>query len=102
METAVDASVAASFSALIRVTGGINVTAQCRAAGRPAKPPAKHAGSRHRTKGPTHVARVREWRSRQPRGIGVELDGYKITHWLNLLIFLTKSAISRVLRYKTS
>jgi len=69
VDTAVDASVAASYSALIRVTGGINVTAQCRVAGRRAKPPAKHAGSRHQTTKttPTHVVRVREWRSRHPR-----------------------------------
>ena len=106
VDTAVDASVAASYSALIRVTGGINVTAQCRVAGRRAKPPAKHAGSRHQTTKTTSKGR-RTSRGcanggRATPGIGVELDRYKITHWLNPLIFLTKSAISRVLRYKIS
>jgi hypothetical protein len=49
VETAVNAAVAVSYSALIRVTGGINATAQCHAAGRPAKSRAKPAGSQHRT-----------------------------------------------------
>src|SRR5271169_626685 len=106
VETAGDASVAASYSALIRVTGGVNATAQCRVAGRPAKPPAKHAGSRHRTTKTTSKGRRTSCGyasgGRATPGIGVELDRYKITHWLNPLIFLAKSAISRALRYKIS
>ena len=104
METGVNAFVAASYSALIRATGGTNATAQSHAAGRPARLPAKHAGSRHRTTKTTSKGR-RTSRGcanggRATPGIGVELDRYKITHWLNQLIFLAKSAISRALRYK--
>ena len=106
METAVNAAVAVSYSALIRVTGGINATAQCHAAGRPAKSRAKPAGSQHRTTKTTSKDRRTSHGcasgGRATPGIGVELDRYKITHWLNPLIFLTKSAISRVLRYKIS
>jgi hypothetical protein len=72
VETAVNACVAVSYSVPIRVTGGINATARLLGAERPAKPPAKHAGSlplrtRAISKGPTHVARVQAWRSRHPR-----------------------------------
>lgn len=106
METAVNASVAASYSALIRVTGGINATARCRAAGRPAKPPVKHAGSRHRRTKTISEGRCtsRGCVSGGPAtpGIGLEPDRYKITHWVNVLIFLAKLAISRTLRYKIS
>ena len=106
VDTAVNASVAASYSALIRVTGGINATARCHAVGRLAKPPARPAGSRHRTTKTTSKGR-RTSRGcvsggRAILGIGVELDRYKITHWLNQLIFLAKSPISCALRYKMS
>jgi hypothetical protein len=106
VESAVNAAVAVSYSGLIRVTGGINATAQCHAAGRPAKPPAKPAGSQHRTTKTTskdrRTSRGCASGGRATPGIGVEPDRYKITHWFNLLIFPAKSTISRAPRYKMS
>jgi hypothetical protein len=106
VETAVNACVAVSYSVPIRVTGGINATARLLGAERPAKPPAKHAGSlplrtRAISKGRPMSLGCRHG-GPATRGIGVEPDGYKNTHWRNLLILLAKSAVSRALRYKIS
>ena len=94
----------------IRVTASTSITARPRTAGRPARPPAKPAGSPSlrtvTTSGPVNVARVGPGGHHPAIGARADVPAlrYKMSQWHNPLVPQPQrtGAVAEARRYKSS